>query len=78
MLSATCVISIWMELAVVVNVARRHIAGLRDWNGYALLVPQMESLIVIQIKWQHILQYKCTGEYAVADGRTVGEFLETT
>ncbi len=45
-----------------------------EWMPYCTKDGELDC----DTKWQHILQYKCIGEYAVTDGRTVGEFLETT
>ena len=49
------------------NVAHMHIIGLRDWNGYALAICTKDGKIDCDMKWQHILQYKCIGVYSVAD-----------
>ncbi len=49
------------------------IAGLRDWNGYDLFVPKMESLLIVIQSGNIIyytIQYKRIRKYAVADGRT--------
>ncbi len=48
-------------------------AGIRQWNGY---VPNAPRITRLNVKWDHIFQYKRVGIFSVIDGCTVAEYLD--